>query len=498
MADASLQGAERAEAGGGERAIAALYWSTRRRPNDSEAETPLNDVLAYIDQQRDAFQADLKELLRIPSVSADPAFKGDVRRAGEWVRSHLAKLGLKAELIETGGHPIIYAESAPVPGKPVALVYGHYDVQPPDPLDEWTTPPFEPTERDGKLFARGATDDKGQMLTHVKSVEAWLATAKNLPLQVKLLIEGEEEVGSEHLERFLKENAQRLACDCVVISDTAQFAPGVPAITYGLRGITYFELKLTGPKQDLHSGVFGGGVTNPANALAKMLAALIDGDGRVTIPGFYEDVTPLTAEERAEFAALPFDETAFKQQLGVAALSGEAGFSTLERRWARPTFDVNGLTSGYQGEGAKTVLPARASAKLSFRLVPNQEPKKIAIGLRQRLAELTPPGIRMELVEHHGAPGVVMPLDSPYLQAAASAIEAGFGRRPVFIREGGSIPIVNTFADVLKADVLLLGWGQNDDNPHSPNEKFSLEDFHRGIRASAALWGELASLKTGS
>jgi acetylornithine deacetylase/succinyl-diaminopimelate desuccinylase-like protein len=498
MADASLQGAVRADGGGGERAIAALYCSMRRRPNDSEAEAPLNDVLAYIDQQRDAFQADLKELLRIPSVSADPAFKGDVRRAGEWVRSHLAKLGLDAELIETGGHPIVYAESPPVPGKPVALVYGHYDVQPPDPLDEWTTPPFEPTERDGKLFARGATDDKGQMLTHVKSVEAWLATAKKLPLQVKLLIEGEEEVGSEHLERFLKENAQRLACDCVVISDTAQFAPGVPAITYGLRGITYFELKLTGPKQDLHSGVFGGGVTNPANALAKMLAGLIDGDGRVTIPGFYDDVMSLTAEERAEFAALPFDEAAFKQQLGVAALSGESGFSTLERRWARPTFDVNGLTSGYQGEGAKTVLPARASAKLSFRLVPNQDPKKIAAGLRQRLAELTPPGIRMELVEHHGAPGVVMPLDSPYLQAAASAIEAGFGRRPVFIREGGSIPIVNTFADVLKADVLLLGWGQNDDNPHSPNEKFSLEDFHRGIRASAALWGELASLKAGN
>jgi acetylornithine deacetylase/succinyl-diaminopimelate desuccinylase-like protein len=498
MADASLQGAERANGGGGERATAALYCSERRRPNDSEAEAPLNDVLAYIDQQRDAFQADLKELLRIPSVSADPAFKGDVRRAGEWVRSHLAKLGLKTELIETGGHPIVYAESPPVPGKPVALVYGHYDVQPPDPLDEWTTPPFEPTERDGKLFARGATDDKGQMLTHVKSIEAWLATAKKLPLQLKLLIEGEEEVGSEHLERFLKENAQRLACDCVVISDTAQFAPGVPAITYGLRGITYFELKLTGPKQDLHSGVFGGGVTNPANALAKILAGLIDGDGRVTIPGFYDDVTPLTAEERAEFATLPFDESAFKQQLGVAALSGEKGFSTLERRWARPTFDVNGLTSGYQGEGAKTVLPARASAKLSFRLVPNQDPNKIAAGLRQRLAELTPPGVRMELFEHHGAPGVVMPLDSPYLQAAASAIEAGFGRRPVFIREGGSIPIVNTFADVLKADVLLLGWGQNDDNPHSPNEKFSLDDFHRGIRASAALWGELASLKAGN
>jgi succinyl-diaminopimelate desuccinylase len=251
-----------------------------------------------------------------------------------------------------------------------------------------------------------------------------------------------------------------------------------------------------GPKQDLHSGVFGGGVTNPANALAKILAGLIDGDGRVTIPGFYKDVSPLTNEERAEFASLPFDEAEFKQQLGVESLSGEKDFTTIERRWARPTFDVNGITSGYQGEGAKTVLPARASAKFSFRLVPNQDPHKVAAGLRKRLAELLPPGIRMELIEHHGAPGVVMPLESPYLQAAASAIEAGFGRRPVMIREGGSIPIVNTFADVLNADVLLLGWGQNDDNPHSPNEKFSLDDFHRGIRASAALWQELANLQS--
>jgi acetylornithine deacetylase/succinyl-diaminopimelate desuccinylase-like protein len=455
----------------------------------------VNDVLEFVDQHRQQFQADLAELLRIPSVSADPAFAGDVRRAAEWVKSHLEGIGLKAELIETGGHPVVYAESPPVPGKPVALVYGHYDVQPPDPLDEWTTPPFEPTVRDGKVFARGATDDKGQMLTHVHGVHAWLSAAKTLPLQVKFVIEGEEEVGSEHLEKFLKENAKRLACDCVVVSDTSQFAPGVPAITYGLRGIAYFELKLTGPKQDLHSGVFGGGVMNPAIALAKMLGGLIDADGRITVPGFYDDVTPLTDAERKEFASLPFNEAEFKSQLGVEALAGEAGFSTLERRWARPTFDVNGLTSGYQGEGAKTVLPARASAKFSFRLVPNQDPHKVAEGLKKRLAEVLPPGIRMNLIEHHGAPGVVMPLDSPYLQAAAHAVEKGFGRRPVFIREGGSIPIVNTFASVLGADVLLLGWGQNDDNPHSPNEKFSLDDYHRGIRASAALWQALADVR---
>ncbi|RIK79485.1 MAG: dipeptidase [Planctomycetota bacterium] len=455
----------------------------------------MQDVLNYIDGRRGEFQADLLALLRMASVSADPAFSPEVRRAAEWIRSHLADLGLAAELVETAGHPIVYAESAPVAGAPVALVYGHYDVQPPDPLDQWTTPPFEPAIRDGKVFARGATDDKGQMLTHVKSVQSWLAAAGRLPLQVKFVIEGEEEVGSEHLGRFLRDNAPRLACDCVVISDTSQFAPGVPAITYGLRGIAYFELRLFGPKQDLHSGVFGGGVANPAVALSAMLAALVDRDGRITVPGFYDDVVPLTDAERAEFASLPFDEAAFKRQLGVAELAGEQGYTTIERRWARPTFDVNGLTSGYQGEGAKTVLPARASAKFSFRLVPNQDPHKIAAALRRRLEELVPPGIRMELVEHHGAPGIVMPLDSPYLQAAAAAVEQGFQRRPVFIREGGSIPIVNTFAEVLGADVLLLGWGQNDDNPHGPNEKFSLDDYHRGVRASAVLWQELAAIK---
>ncbi|MBX3424956.1 MAG: dipeptidase [Pirellulales bacterium] len=454
----------------------------------------VNDVLAYIEKHRERFEQDLFELLRIPSVSADPAFAGDVRRAAEWVAGHLRGFGLAAEVISTPGHPVVYAETPPVPGAPVALVYGHYDVQPPDPLDEWITPAFEPTVRAGKVFARGATDDKGQMLTHVKSVEAWLAVAGKLPLQVKLLIEGEEEVGSEHLEQFLHANAERLACDCVVVSDTSQFAPDVPAITYGLRGIAYFELRLFGPQQDLHSGVFGGAVANPAIALSQLLAGLIDAEGRIQVPGFYDDVVELTPAERAEFAALPFDETGFAAQLGVDALAGEAGYTTLERRWSRPTFDVNGLTSGYQGEGAKTVLPARASAKLSFRLVPAQDPHKIAAGLRARLAESLPAGIRMELVEHHGAPGIVMPLDSPYLQAAARAIETGFGRRPVLIREGGSIPIVGTFAQALDADVLLLGWGQNDDNPHSPNEKFSLADYHRGIASSAALWRELAAI----
>jgi succinyl-diaminopimelate desuccinylase len=449
---------------------------------------------SYLDSHRQAFVDDLVDLLRIPSVSADSKHTDDVRQAARWVATRLKDLGLATELIDTPGHPLVYAESPPVPGKPTALVYGHYDVQPPDPLGEWVSPPFEPTVRNGNLYARGATDDKGQMLTHVKSVEAWIKSGNELPLQVKFLIEGEEEIGSANLEQFVAKNRKRLACDCVVISDCGQFGPGIPAITCGLRGIAYYELRLTGPKQDLHSGTFGGGVTNPAGVLVAMLAALKDGDGRIQLHGFYDEVVPLTNAERQEFRDLPFDEADFKKQLGVDGVSGEAGFSTIERRWARPTCDINGLTSGYQGEGAKTVLPARASAKLSFRLVPNQDPAKITAALRKFLEARLPPGIRMELVDHHGAPGVVVPLDSPYIRAASAAIESGFGRRPVFIREGGSIPIVTTFARELEADVLLLGWGQNDDNTHSPNEKFSLEDYQRGIRSSAHLWTELAKL----
>ena len=454
----------------------------------------MNTVKQYIESHRDAFANDLAELLKIASVSADSRQNGETRRAADWVASQFKSMGLATETIPTAGHPLVYAESPPVPGKPVVLAYGHYDVQPPEPLDEWISPPFEPTVREGNIFARGATDDKGQMLTHVKSVEAWLKSGNKLPLQVKFLIEGEEEVGSEHLGPFVKANREKLACDAVVISDCSQFAPGIPAITYGLRGIAYYELRLRGPKQDLHSGTFGGAVTNPANTLVALLAALKDKDGRVQVPGFYDDVEPLSERERGEYRELPLTDAEFMQPLGVTGMFGEAGFTSLERRWARPTCDINGLTSGYQGEGAKTVLPAKASAKLSFRLVPNQDPKKITTSLRKFFEERLPPGIQMELVDHHGAPGVVVPLDSPYMRAASAAIEEAFGRAPVFIREGGSIPIVNTFAGELGADVLLLGWGQNDDNTHSPNEKFSLDDYYRGTLASACLWEQIAKI----
>jgi len=345
------------------------------------------------------------------------------------------------------------------------------------------------------VYARGATDDKGQLLTHVKSVEAWMHCEGRLPLNLKFLIEGEEEVGSEALEKYIVAHADRLACDCVVISDGGQFAPGRPAITYGLRGIAYYELRVKGPDRDLHSGSFGGSVTNPANTLAKLLAALVDDRGRVQLPGFYDDVVPLTDRERKEFAALDFDEQAYFEQVGVTGATGEADYTALERRWARPTYDVCGLWSGYQGEGAKTVLPATAGAKFSFRLVPDQDPEKITAALQRKLAELCPPGIELELIDLHGAPGVLVPLDSPYVAAAAAAIEHGFGCRPVYTREGGSIPIVTVFHETLGADTLLLGWGQDDDNTHSPNEKFCLADFHRGIKASARLWEELSKVE---
>jgi succinyl-diaminopimelate desuccinylase len=456
----------------------------------------MKKIEEYLTEHRPDAEQYLFELLRIPSVSTDSRHTADVRRAAEWVANRLKAIGLTTELIETARHPIVFAQSAPVPGKPVALVYGHYDVQPPDPLNEWISPPFEPSVRDGNVYARGATDDKGQMLTHVRSVQAWMEVERALPIQVKFLIEGEEEVGSEGLSRYLAtpDAVQRLACDIVVVSDTSQFGRDQPAITYGLKGIAYFEVFLTGPQQDLHSGTFGGAVTNPANTLCRLLAALIDDQGRVQIDGFYDDVEPLTERERVQFSQLPFNERTFMDQIGVQAVTGEVGYTTLERRWARPTFDINGLTSGYQGEGGKTVLPCRASAKFSFRLVPRQRPEMVAQALRRKVESMCPPGIKLELREHHHAPGFVISLESPYMRAAARAIEQGFGRPPVFIREGGSIPIVTTFSERLKVDTLLLGWGLDDDNTHSPNEKFSLADYHRGTRASAHLWHELGQM----
>lgn len=453
----------------------------------------IDRVDAYLDAHRGDFEEQLKALLRIPSVSAQPDHDADTRRAAEFIRDDLVAMGLDVELIATKGHPIVYAERLASPGKPTLLVYGHYDVQPPEPLEPWISPPFEPTVRDGNLYARGATDDKGQMFTHLKATEAWLKGVGSLPLNLKILIEGEEEVGGANLERFVAENRARLACDYAVISDTSQFGPGMPAITYGLKGLAYFELIVQGARTDLHSGTFGGAVANPCNALAAILASLKGADGRILIPGFYDPVKPLEDWERAEFAKLPFSEEEFRANLGVPSVEGEAGYTTLERKWARPTCDVNGIYGGYQGPGPKTVLPSRAGAKFSFRLVPDQDPKTVAEQLRAHVAAVCPPGVTFELIEHHGAPAVLVGVDSPGVRAAVRAIEAGFGKAPVFIREGGSIPVVGLLKDQLGVDTLLLGWGQNDDNLHGPNEKFSLADFHRGIKASAHLLVELAT-----
>ncbi|MEL7497037.1 MAG: dipeptidase [Planctomycetota bacterium] len=463
----------------------------------------MSEFSTYLQENRSRFESELFEWLRMASIGTDSAYDAEVRQAADWLADKFRGLELKTEIIETCGHPLVYAESPPIEGAPVVLVYGHYDVQPPDPLELWDTPPFEPNVRDGKVYARGATDDKGQMITHLYGVEAYLKTKGALPVQVKYLIEGEEESGGEGLEAFLKGEydkevpvAEKLAADIVVISDCSQYAPGQPAITYGLKGIMYCQLNLKGPNRDLHSGSFGGSVNNPANALCEMLSQLKDAEGKVLIPGFYDNVLPLDDREREQFASLNFSDEEYKKEMGVDETFGEQGYTTLERRWARPTFDVNGLWSGYQGEGAKTVLPAEAGAKFSFRLVPNQDKETLAAALKTMLENICPPGIQMELEILHGAPGFVLSLDSPYMDAAARAIESGFGTRPVFIRSGGSIPVVNNFKSLLGIDTLLLGWGQDDDDPHSPNEKFTLDDYHRGIHASACLWDEIAKINS--
>jgi len=445
----------------------------------------------YIASHRDDFESRFFEVLRFPSVSAVEAHRSDVRRAAEWFCNQFSDMGLHTELIETAGHPIVFAEYVPKEATdktPTVLVYGHYDVQPPDPLDLWHSPPFEPTVRDGNVYARGAADDKGQFLTHVFALESILKSQDSLPCKVKFVVEGEEEFGSVAIEHFLhtSEGKQKLACDCIVVSDTSQFAPEQPTITYGLRGLIACELFLTGPNRDLHSGTFGGSVFNPAIALTKILSQFTDENGVVQIPQFYDDVLPLTDRERNQFAALDFSEADFFAEIGLSSGFGEKGYSANERRWARPTFDINGITAGYQGEGSKTIIPSKASAKFTCRLVPNQDPVKIAEAIRSYIGTLIPPGITWEFVLQHGAAGMSLDLDqSQFAPPMAQALEQTYGKKPVFTRGGGSIPIVAEFNHVLQADVLLVGWGQDDDALHSPNEKFSLASFHRGILASA-------------
>lgn len=452
----------------------------------------MQDVINYLNEHQEDSVEQLKQLLRIASVSADSAYKSEVLKAAEFVRSGLADAGLDAQLVPTEGYPIVYAEWTKAAGAPTVLIYGHYDVQPADPVSLWTTPPFEPTIRDGRIWARGATDDKGQFWTHVLSVAGWLKVTGALPVNVKFVIEGEEEVGSKNLDKYLESNKDKLACDVAVISDTSQYGPGMPAITYGLRGILACEVTLTGPNRDLHSGTFGGSVLNPVNALARLVSKLHDENGRIQIPGFYEQVVELDDKERAEFAQLPFNEGDYLADLGVNAAWGEAGYSTTERRWARPTCDVNGMFGGYTGEGPKTIIPSTATAKITCRLVPDQDPHALTEALKKFLEANVPAGVRMKFSTAHGGQPSMADPTSPYIAAAKTAIEKAFGKAPVLIREGGSIPVVASLSHLLGVDTLLLGWGQNSDNLHSPNEHFALDGFHNGTLASAYLWNELA------
>jgi acetylornithine deacetylase/succinyl-diaminopimelate desuccinylase-like protein len=443
-------------------------------------------VFDRIEREKEGFLEELKEFLRIPSVSTEPEHKADVLRCADWLADKMRDAGISVEMIETEGNPLVYGEWMGAPGKPTILFYGHYDVQPPDPLEEWRNPPFEPTVEGDELVARGATDDKGQCYTHVKAVGAMLAERGALPVNVKFLVEGEEEVGGEAIEKFVRADAgDKLACDAVVVSDTSMFAPGQPAMLYGLKGLCYMQLSVTGPNRDLHSGTFGGAVANPGNALCRIIGELVDAEtGQVKIPGFYDDVRPLEEWERKEFAALPFNETEYKGELGVDELFGEDGYTTLERAWARPTCDVNGLWSGYQGVGAKTVLPAKAGAKVSMRLVPDQDPLVVARKFTDYVQSIAPPGITVEAKYVHGAGPVLIDIAGPIAECAMQAQEEIWGNRPVRVREGGSIPIVGVFAKVLGKPILLLGYGLPDDRLHSPNEKFNISHFYNGIRTT--------------
>ena len=457
--------------------------------------TPLDPALAaWLTQHDQRLHDDLFEFLRIPSVSAVPARTPDVARAAHWLHGRLERIGFATETIATPGHPVVLAEWRKAPaGAPTVLVYGHYDVQPAEPLELWTSPAFEPTVRDGNIYARGSVDDKGQLWLHVAALEAHLAARGTLPVNVIVLAEGEEEVGSVNLAPFIEAHRQRLASDAVVISDSAMFAPGIPSILSSLRGLAYFEINVTGPNSDLHSGMYGGAVVNPATALARIVATFHDADGRIAIPGFYDTVRPFPDAVRAGMRELPFDDAEFMRGLEVAALGGEPGFTTLEKLWTRPTCEVNGLLSGWTGEGAKTVLPGKAMAKVSCRLVPDQDPETIRQLMEAHVRRVAPAGVTATVTALHGGHPWRADLEGPLYEAAARALETAFGRAPVIVGEGGSIPVVGDFERLLGAPVLLVGFGLPGENAHAPDEWISQDNFRRGMRAIAALWDELGA-----
>jgi len=463
----------------------------------------MQQVQNYIQENKQRFLDELFDLLRIPSVSADPAHKNDILQTAEFVAENLRKGGADAvEICETEGNPIVYGEKILDAAAPTVLVYGHYDVQPPDPLELWESPPFEPTMKktggqpEGAIFARGSCDDKGQFFMHLKAFEAMLANDA-LPCNLKFMIEGEEEVGSENLGIFCKENMEKLACDVVLISDTSIIANDVPSITTGLRGLCYMEVEVTGPNKDLHSGVYGGAVANPLNILCQMIASLHDENNQITIPGFYEDVEVVSQEERKEMNKAPFDLENYKSHLGIREIRGEKGFTTLERTSIRPTLDVNGIWGGYTGEGAKTVLPAKASAKISMRLVPNQKYKKIERLFEKHFKNIAPPAVSVKVTPLHGGEAAVTPTDTPEYRAACKAMETTFGKPPIPQRSGGSIPIVALFEEVLGVKTVLMGFGLDSDSIHSPNEHFGLFNFYKGIETIPCFYDYYAALRKG-
>ncbi len=456
---------------------------------------------AYIQANKQRFLDELLDMLRIASISADPKYKEEVSRNADFVAEKLRQAGAdKVEVVPTAGHPIVYGEKLIDPTKPTVLVYGHYDVQPADPLDLWTSGPFDPVIKttdlhpDGAIFARGSADDKGQFYMHLKAFEAMLASGE-LPCNVKFMIEGEEEVGSVNLGTFLKANKERLGCDVILVSDTGIIANDTPSITIGLRGLSYVEVAVTGPNRDLHSGVYGGAVANPINILSKMIASMQDENNHITIPGFYADVLEVDTQERSAMNEAPFSEKAYLNDLGIASIHGEAGFTTLERTSIRPTLDVNGIWGGYTGEGAKTVLPSKAFAKISMRLVPNQDPDKITELFARHFKAIAPPSVQVEVHAHHGGLPVVTPTDTPEYQAAAEAMKTTFGKDPIPQRGGGSIPIVALFEQVLGVKTVLMGFGLDSDSIHSPNEHYGLFNYYKGIETIPYFFQNYTKLK---
>jgi acetylornithine deacetylase/succinyl-diaminopimelate desuccinylase-like protein len=456
-----------------------------------------SSVDAYIESSQDRLLGELKDFLRIPSVSTLPEHRPDVERACGYVADKLQAAGLTSvKRIPTNGHPLVYGEWLGAPGRPTVLCYGHYDVQPPDPLDEWITPPFEPSIRNGNIYARGAADDKGQMYIHIKAAEALLAVRGSLPVNLKFLIEGEEEVGGAAVDAYVREHPDVLACDVALVSDTEMFAAGLPTLCVGLRGLVYTELIATGAAQDLHSGIYGGAAPNPLAGLTRILSQLVSPEGRVQIPGFYDAVETPSSEEKQSWVRLPFDEQQFlRQEVGSPALVGEPGYSVLERLWARPTLEIHGFVGGFQGEGAKTVIPAKATAKVSMRLVPRQDPDAILAAYRKAVEKLTPPGLQVSVRVLSSGEPILMSPAHPMVQAAARALAETFHKPTVYIRAGGSIPIVARFQDSLRVPVVLMGFGLPDDRLHSPNEKFHLANFYNGIRAVCSYWDNLGELK---